>query len=100
MAAETDLASTNAGPAPKALAAINLEKVPTFINLKCAPEKAEEPRAPYPSVKPGYHMNKRHWNSVYLDGAYSPDDLHAWIDHSYELVVQNLKKADRESLDL
>lgn len=45
-------------------------------------------------------MNKRHWNSVYVDGGFSQDELQEWIDHSYELVVKNLRKADREKLQL
>ena len=82
----------------KIFALINLEKVPTFINLKCDPERAVDLRARYQSVKPGYHMNKRHWNSVYIDGDHSPDELRDWIDHSYELVTSKLTKADRKSL--
>lgn len=82
----------------KIFAMLNLSETPSFVNLKCDPERAVELRRQYSSVEPGYHMNKRHWNSVYLDGAFSSEDLRSWIDHSYELVVKNLKKADRESL--
>lgn len=84
----------------KIFALLNLEKLPTYLNLKCDPERAVELRERYPSVKPGYHMNKRHWNSVYLDGAFSNDELCRWIDHSYELVAKKLTKADREALGL
>ena len=79
---------------------MNLEKTPTFVNLKCVPEMAEELRARYPAVKPGYHMSKRHWNSVYLDGHFSDEELRSWIDNSYELVVQKLTKATRQELGL
>lgn len=84
----------------KIFALVNVEKQPSFVNLKCDPERAVELRERYPSVKPGYHMNKRHWNSVYVDGGFSQEELRKWIDHSYELVVKNLKKADREKLQL
>lgn len=76
----------------------NLKETPFFINLKCEPHLAVELRAQYNSVKPGYHMNKQHWNSVYLDGHFSAAELRKWIDWSYGLVVKGLKKADR--LDL
>ncbi len=56
------------------------------INLKCDPAKALELRERYSSVIPGYHMNKKHWNTVYVDGTIPDREIFDWIDHSYELV--------------
>ena len=67
-----------------------------FINLKCDPEKAVELREKHDSIKPGYHMNKKLWNSVYLE---TPDNLICeLIDHSYELIVESLPKKVKASL--
>ena len=76
-----------------------LADVNTFdmINLKCDPEKAVELRERYTCVQPGYHMNKKHWNSIYLDGSVSDDLIKQWIKHSYDLIVLSLpKKIQRE----
>ncbi len=71
-----------------------------FINLKCDPEYAQELRAEYDSVKPGYHMHKLQWNSVYIHtGELSPKLILELIDHSYEMVVKGLPKKLRETLD-
>ena len=56
------------------------------INLKCEPSYAIELRERYPSVIPGYHMNKKHWNTVQLDGSVPDKEIFSWIDHSYERV--------------
>jgi predicted DNA-binding protein (MmcQ/YjbR family) len=56
------------------------------INLKCDPDYAIELREKYPSVTPGYHMNKKHWNTVILDGSVPDKEVFAWIDQSYDLV--------------
>jgi predicted DNA-binding protein (MmcQ/YjbR family) len=56
------------------------------INLKCDPSLAIELRERYSSVVPGYHMNKKHWNTIYIDGSISDKEIFAWIDHSYDLV--------------
>jgi predicted DNA-binding protein (MmcQ/YjbR family) len=70
----------------------------TFINLKCDPERAIELREKYSSIKPGYHMNKVLWNSVYMDGSV-PDNLtKELIDHSYDLIVDNLPKKLKQDL--
>lgn len=71
---------------------------PVSINLKCEPEKAVDLRERYDFVKPGYHMNKTHWNTIRLDGVIKNDLIWEWIDHSYELVALGLKKADREKI--
>jgi predicted DNA-binding protein (MmcQ/YjbR family) len=63
-----------------------------FVTLKCDPEKCIELREQYPCVQPGYHMNKKYWNTVALDGSVSDKLIFEWIDHSYEQVVQSLTK--------
>jgi len=68
-------------------------------NLKCDPEYALELREHHPeAVLPGYHMNKKHWNTVVLNHSLSTDKIQSLIDHSYELVVAGLPKRDREAL--
>lgn len=56
------------------------------FNVKCNPEKAAELRERYACVQPGFHMNKKHWNTIIIDGSVSAQVLRTWIDHSYELV--------------
>jgi predicted DNA-binding protein (MmcQ/YjbR family) len=68
------------------------------VNLKCDPEEAEELRERYEGVTPGYHMNKKHWNTVRVDAGISKKLLYEWIKKSYDLVVASLPKKDRESL--
>lgn len=68
------------------------------INLKCDPEKAVELRERYPSVLPGYHMNKKHWNTVMMDGSVDERSLREWIDDSYNLVFASLPATLRKSL--
>lgn len=65
------------------------------VNLKCDPDLALELRARHPAVRPGYHQNKRHWNTVELDGSIEDNELRWMIDHSYELVVASLPRAAR-----
>ena len=62
------------------------------INLKCDPEKAIDIREKYTSVLPGYHMNKRHWNTIKIDGSIPDSLIYEWIDHSYELIISKLSK--------
>ncbi len=72
---------------------------PWWINIKCDPELAVERREAYPEdVTPGYHMNKKHWNTVNIDGVVPDDELRRWIDESYTLVVASLPKKVREKL--
>ena len=68
------------------------------INLKCDPDLAMHFRAMYKAANPGYHMNKKHWNTITLDSSIPADEILAMIDDSYNLVVKGLKKADREKL--
>jgi predicted DNA-binding protein (MmcQ/YjbR family) len=75
-----------------------LDGSPGSVNLKCDPELALELRARYSAVHPGYHQNKRHWNTVDLDGSVETEALREMIDHSYQLVVDGLSRADRAHL--
>ncbi|MBS1653445.1 MAG: MmcQ/YjbR family DNA-binding protein [Bacteroidetes bacterium] len=68
------------------------------FNVKCDPGKALELREEFPCVLPGWHMNKKHWNTIMVDGSVSSKQLKEWIDHSYELVVQSLPKQVRDTL--
>lgn len=68
----------------------SLSSRPLQFNAKCDPEKAVELREQYHCVKPGFHMNKKHWNTVIVDGEVSDKLLKEWIDHSYALVVKSL----------
>ncbi|MCD4736352.1 MAG: MmcQ/YjbR family DNA-binding protein [Bacteroidales bacterium] len=68
------------------------------VNLKCKPETAIELREKYPSVIPGYHMNKKHWNTVRINGSVCDDLLYQWIDESYRLVISKLPNKDRQLL--
>ena len=71
---------------------------PIFINLKCDPEKAVELREKYEEVQPGYHMNKMHWNSIYLASNILDKIVYGWIDDSYNLTVTKLPKVQKENL--
>jgi len=68
------------------------------INLKCDPELALELRETYSSVIPGYHMNKKHWNTVMMDGSISDELIKEWTEISFQLVVDKLPKKAREKL--
>ncbi len=71
---------------------------PLRINLKCDPKLALELREEYEAVQPGYHMNKKHWNTVILDGTIPTPHVLKMIDHSYELVVKGLPRSLRAKL--
>lgn len=79
-------------------ALVPLDGGPDRVNLKCDPDVAVELRARHSSVRPGYHQNKRHWNTVELGGSVADDELRWMIDHSYDLVVAALPRAIRERL--
>lgn len=85
--------------AEKIFALSNLERVPSAVNLKCDPERAVRLRAEYECIKPGFHMNKTHWNTVEIVPEISPDLLRELVDHSYELVVAGLTRKQRAELD-
>jgi predicted DNA-binding protein (MmcQ/YjbR family) len=79
-------------------ALVSLEGDPGSVNLKCDPELAVALRAQYAAVRPGYHQDKRHWNTVELDGSLSAEELCEMIEHSYQLVVDRLPRAARARL--
>ena len=84
----------------KMFALVNLDGPDGFVNLKCDPDLALELRDRLDAVRPGYHADKRHWNTIDLDVPLDPDDLREMIDHSYELVVAGLTKKARAALQL
>jgi predicted DNA-binding protein (MmcQ/YjbR family) len=69
------------------------------INLKCDPETGVQLREQYPSVLPGYHMNKRHWITVLMDGSVPDRLIRQWIDNSYSLIAGSLTKSKKIDLD-
>src|SRR6202035_1872326 len=82
--------------AGKAFLLCSIHANPFRFNVKCDPDLATELREQYDCVQPGYHMNKKHWNTIVIDGSVSPKQLKDWIDHSYELVVDHLPKKLKE----
>ncbi|MGN6181565.1 MAG: MmcQ/YjbR family DNA-binding protein [Mucilaginibacter sp.] len=68
------------------------------FNVKCNPELAAELRERYNEVKPGYHMNKKHWNTVYMDGLLTDKQLCEMINHSYNLIFKSLPKKVQEEI--
>lgn len=83
----------------KIFALTSPERFPVAANLKCDPDLALELRDRYDQVRPGYHMNKKHWNTVEISGL--PDsDLRKMIDHSYDLIASSLRKAKRKDSSL
>ena len=77
----------------KIFALAALDEVPPRVNLKCSPDLALDLRDRYEQVTPGYHMNKKHWNTVEIQSGIPDVELQKWIDHSYELVSRRLPKA-------
>lgn len=71
---------------------------PATISLKCDPEWSEVLRKAYGAVRPGYHLNKKHWNTIVLDGSIAGDELEELIAHSYALVVESLPRRARAAL--
>lgn len=92
---ETTLAVRVAG---KIFALVAIDASPLQANLKCDPERAVELRERYEAVQPGYHMNKKHWNTVVFDGSIPPREITSMIEHSWECVVAGMKRSDRERL--
>ncbi|MFT4762649.1 MAG: putative DNA-binding protein (MmcQ/YjbR family) [Paraglaciecola sp.] len=84
----------------KVFALTNIEWEDFKVNLKCDPERAIELREAHAGgIIPGYHMNKKHWNTVIFEGDLEERFLCELIDHSYDLVVTKLKKSDRAFLE-
>ncbi len=79
----------------KIFALASLDDVPPRVNLKCDPERALDLRDRYEEVQPGYHMNKKHWNTVVLTGNIPQVEVRGMIDHSYELVAPHPKNRSR-----
>ncbi|GAB3478506.1 MmcQ/YjbR family DNA-binding protein [Marinomonas epiphytica] len=95
------------GPEPKVFKIYNkvfalvfAMKGKLFVNLKCDPEEAIQLRDIFPEVTSGYHMNKKHWNSIHLDGALPAGEIERMIDNSYSLVFASLKKTERQAMEL
>ena len=82
----------------KMFALISWVETPLRINLKCDPELALHLREMYEAIIPGYHMNKKHWNTIILDGSIPVDEIFIMIDDSYDLVVKGLNKTDKQKL--
>ena len=82
----------------KMFALSNMESIPTRVNLKCDPERAIELREEYPDIViPGYHMSKKHWNTIYTQEIDS-EALKGFIDDSYDLIYNSLTKKVKDSL--
>ena len=82
----------------KIFALVPINASPLQANLKCDPIWAEILRQTYTAVKPGWHMNKKHWNTVTFEGTISDDEILEMVDHAYDQVVKGLPKKDREAL--
>ena len=85
--------------AGKMFALVTLGPAAGSVSLKCDPDLAAGLRRRYAAISAGYHLNKRHWNTVTLDGSIPGDELLDLIDHSYELVVARLPRAERDKLN-
>jgi len=82
----------------KIFALLPVDADPVSISLKCDPILAGMLSETYPAVTPGWHLNKKHWNSVKVDGSVADDEIEEWIDHSYEQVVKGLTRAQKTAL--
>lgn len=82
----------------KIFALIGIENNETRINLKCDPAEAEQLRMVFDAVLPGYHMNKKHWNTVIINGSIPDSEVKRMIDNSYALVVKKLGKSAAQFL--
>jgi predicted DNA-binding protein (MmcQ/YjbR family) len=84
--------------AGKMFALSALDRAPLEVSVKCEPELAAQLRNSYPAIRPGYHLNKRHWNTITLDGSLGDQLVRDLIEDSYDLVVSALPKRVRERL--
>ena len=82
----------------KMFALVPLSEEPGSVNLKCDPAQALELREAYPGIRPGYHQNKRHWNTVDLGGSVEDDVVRGLVSDSYDLVVAGLPRSIRAEL--
>ena len=78
--------------AGKVFAILALDEIPPRVNLKCDPDRALELRDRYEQVRPGYHMNKKHWNTVIMDDGITDSAISEMLEHSYALVSAKAKK--------
>lgn len=84
--------------AGRMFALVSLGPAPGSVSLKCDPGLAADLRGRYAAITPGYHLNKRHWNTITLDGSVPGEDVLELIDHSYDLVLAALTKDQRNRL--
>jgi predicted DNA-binding protein (MmcQ/YjbR family) len=84
--------------AGKMFALSALDRTPLEVSVKCEPELAVGLRESYPAIRPGYHLNKRHWNTITLDGGLADQLVRDLIEDSYDLVVSALPRRTREQL--
>jgi len=84
--------------AGKMFALSRLAGEPLSVSVKCEPALAEQLRAAHAAIAPGYHLNKRHWNTVTLDGSLPDSMVHDLVEDSYDLVVSALPRARRRGL--
>ena len=82
----------------KMFAIIGEDSEPITVSMKCEPEIALMLRDAHASVAPGYHLNKRHWNTVTLDGTLEDEQVREWIDDSYDLVIEGLPRSVRSAI--
>jgi predicted DNA-binding protein (MmcQ/YjbR family) len=80
----------------KIFALSTLDRTPLSVSVKCEPELAVDLRRTYPAIRPGYHLNKRHWNTITLDGSLDDQLVRDLVEDSYDLVVSALPKRVRE----
>jgi predicted DNA-binding protein (MmcQ/YjbR family) len=86
--------------AGKIFALSTLDRTPLEVSVKCEPELAVGLRASYPAIRPGYHLNKRHWNTITLDGSLPDQLVRDLVEDSYDLIVSALPKRTREQLGM
>jgi predicted DNA-binding protein (MmcQ/YjbR family) len=82
----------------KVFAISALGREPLAVSVKCEPELAAQLRHTYPAIRPGYHLNKRHWNTIVLDGTLPDQLVRDLVEDSYDLVVSALPRRTREQL--
>ena len=83
----------------KMFALTGLDNIPFSVNLKCDPDRSLELREYHPEIQPGYHMSKKHWNTVIFSGSLTTNMLCELTDHSYKLVVSGLTKKAKQELE-
>lgn len=84
--------------AGKMFALLDLSEDGRGLSLKCEPSLALELRERYVDVTPAYHFNKKHWNGINIEGNISDSNIKSWIDHSYNIVAENLPESKKKEL--